>query len=245
MGIRRHLEATNRIIESLATFFGFSLRRSLAVLLFARSSDFSRIFGSHAQGMALVGSDCVLLAADHCCAATIAEITRHEVAHLFAGYWNSLADPFCSEGLAMCLEGTILGRPVDYHALVVLSTYTSLTLSRLLDPTYFLGEACLQCHLLAGSFTGFLIRQFGLDKYRAFYREAHRGMVVIALERFYGSDLCMLEAQWHADLFSRRGHFEPDLARACTEAAFQASKGVFYLFRDSSILSEKGDAGAL
>jgi hypothetical protein len=96
------------------------------------------------------------------------------------------------------MERTVWGQVVDEVAVGLLRQ--GHRLRPLLDHQFFFAEANT-CYVLAGSFTGFLIRTFGLDAYRRFYR----GQVQIRRfdERFskhFGLTLEEVEEQWRKEL---------------------------------------------
>ncbi len=114
-------------------------------------------------GTALLPANAVVLAAD----CPLREGLRHELAHLFAFRWNTCAPPLVQEGVAVWLQGTTPGQTditKDTDSVLRFDTDPS----PMLDPRHFFAPN--QVHVsyaLAGGFTGFLIRRFGWDHYRA------------------------------------------------------------------------------
>jgi hypothetical protein len=147
--------------------FGFSLGRRLALVAFPSSDDLAAIFGRPMGGTALVTGTAVVLATD----GSLREGLRHELVHLFAARWNLFAPPLLQEGLATWLQsdvryagfapdaGCLLGRrPTDLEPLLGYKT--------------FFAEADQhRCYALAADFTGYLIRRYGWERYRQFYRK--------------------------------------------------------------------------
>jgi hypothetical protein len=155
-------------LDDLTERFGFPLRRRLVVFLFANWKDISKVFGPQYVGTALVEANAVVLA-DH---ADIRVSLRHELTHLFAARWNRRAPPLLEEGLATWLPGTKWGRPVDWLVGQLLSDSEPVLPDLLRREFFFSSRYRSACYILAGSFTGFLIRRFGWDRYRTLYRKA-------------------------------------------------------------------------
>jgi tetratricopeptide (TPR) repeat protein len=72
-------------------------------------------------------------------------------------------------------------------------------------------------YALAGSFTGFLIQQFGLEAYRRWFRKAaHRNFETV-FKKAFGLTLTSAERQWRGGLLARRQEFDPDLSTTARE----------------------------
>jgi hypothetical protein len=132
------------------------------------------------------------------------EVLKHEKTHLFAARWNPLPPPLLGEGLATWLQGTNYGYTID-SAAVQLVRQEEACLWMLLDREFFFDRAnTFRCYVLAGSFSGFLIREFGWEAYKALYRHARndRPFGPLFLER-----LCLTleeaEGQWRDGLIKK------------------------------------------
>jgi hypothetical protein len=195
--------------EELTQRFGFRLRRRVAVFLFATTADAAKVMGRPFYGLAFGMAHVVFLAADD---PLLPETTRHELVHVFAARWKPRTVALLQEGLAMWLQETSVGRPIDVAALEFLNN-RELTLSRLLQDRFFLAEPQRHsCYVLAGSFTGFLIRRHGWAAYRKLYRGA-----TLSFRRQFrkhlGMTLEQAEQQWREGLRLRaavRSHVEND-----------------------------------
>jgi hypothetical protein len=200
--LQRQCEAE---LDDLAERFGFPLRRRLAVFLFWTWTDISKVFGEGYAGTALYGANAVVLAADM----RVEVSLRHELTHLFAGHWNRQVPPLLSEGLATWLDG----RSADWLVGPLLETYRSVV-PDLLRRRFFFSPRCRSaCYILAGGFTGFLIRRFGWDRYRTLYltvRPVHidgvfrpvPGPVRFAatFQKVFGLTLVEAERQWREEV---------------------------------------------
>ena len=204
-GLQRRCEAE---LDGLAERFGFPLRR-LAVFLFWTWADISKVFGEGFAGTALYEANAVVLADD----ANIPESLRHELTHLFTVRWSPQAPPLLSEGLPTCLQGTVCGRPVDWLAGQLLSDPKSVLPHLLRRQVFFSSRYRSACYSLAGSFTGFLIRRFGWDRYHTLYRRVGPARIngvfkpvpytvwfASAFQNVFGLTLEEAERQWREDV---------------------------------------------
>src|SRR5262249_20591633 len=128
------------------------------------------------------------------------EMVRHELAHLFAARWNPNAPPLLSEGLAVWLQETELGEPIDATAWAWIGE-SGLSLRSLLDRRFFYADPHrYACYMLAGSFTGFLLRRYGLAAYRQLYRRAGGRGFGRVFARCVGESLDAAERQWRHEV---------------------------------------------
>jgi hypothetical protein len=129
------------------------------------------------------------------------EVLRHEMGHLFAARWNAEPPPLLAEGLPTWLQVTEHGQSIDRVAAALLQEQDC-DLRPLLDPSFFVdGENIHHSYFMAGSFTGFLIRRFGWDTYRQFYRKARADLLVeLPWRDHFGMYLEELEQQWRSEL---------------------------------------------
>jgi hypothetical protein len=122
--------------------------------------------------------------------------------HLFAGRWGWPAPAVNSEGLAVWLQSTESDIPIDTAVLGHLR-HRGLRLPAMLKKSFF-RDPCREhaCYLLAGSFTGFLVRRFGWRTYRRFYRAVvgWGGFYRWVFRRHFGLTLEQAEWQWRNEL---------------------------------------------
>jgi tetratricopeptide (TPR) repeat protein len=224
MEIAQYLQRVEEIVLEFSRQFGFPLRRRLVIFLFTTASDMSRIFKAPMGGCAFIGGDAIALGFGGLANATLEEVLRHELAHLFSAYLGTLDPPLKGEGLATWLMGSVDGKPVDFHALAFLLTDRYLFLTWLTQPTWFF--ASQSCYYLAGSFTGHLIRRFGWDSYKEFFRRATAQNFDACFAQTFGCSLLTAERQWRDELLKGRQNFEPELTvyigERQVEAAFYA-----------------------
>jgi hypothetical protein len=185
-------------VDELASRFGFRLRRRAAVYVLQSSQELGELFRRPLRGIALVDVHAVALTDD----LDTGETLTHEVAHLYAARWSRRAPPLLQEGLAVWLQGTSGGRPVDAAAVPLLRDGGP-GLHDLLKPGFFFDRSnCGSHYLLAGSFTGFLVRRFGWDRYRDLYRRAKARKFPRTFEKVYGISLERAERRWRDEVLT-------------------------------------------
>jgi hypothetical protein len=186
-------------LDDLAEQFGFSLRRPVTVFLLRDTEQVTHVYGRLCAGFAIVPANAIVIAPT--CNLTPEELIRHELVHLFAGRWGSLKPVLNSEGLAVWLQATEGGVPIDVAALPHVR-HRGLRLPAMLKTSFF-RDPCREhaCYMLAGSFTGFLINRYGWRAYRRFYRAvANWGCYRWVFRRHFGLSLEQAEKEWRSEL---------------------------------------------
>jgi hypothetical protein len=199
----RRLQKIARVCENqlddLAVRFGFSLRRAVTVFLLRDADEVTHVYGRRCAGFAIVQANAIVIAPTR--NLTPEELIRHELVHLFAGRWGPLKPALNSEGLAVWLQATEGGVPIDVAALTHLR-HRGLRLPAMLKTSFF-RDPCREhaCYLLAGTFAGFLIDRYGWRAYRRFYRTvASWGCYRWVLRRHFGISLERAEKEWRNKL---------------------------------------------
>ncbi len=199
------LERCQAALDSLAKQFGFSLRGRVRIYMCRDIATVSKMHGSPVGGFALVRLGAIVLADN----SFSPELLRHELGHLFAVRWNAGAPPLFSEGLAVWLQQTHFGQSFAAAARPLLAQ-RDLKLRLLLRRRFFYAEPHrAACYALAGSFTDFLIRRHGWERYRRFYRQSSDLLFGWKFKRCFGVSLEKAEWQWRNELvlmeiFNRR-----------------------------------------
>jgi hypothetical protein len=169
-------------------------RQRVHVYLFPSCGSVAEVFGEGYGGTALLGLHAVVVPA---VGLPLGEVLRYELAHLFILRWNCLAPPLLSAGLPTWLQGGDDGYHLDARAAAFLR-WGKYNLRPLLSRRHFFAPANRPAsYVLAGSFTGFLVRVFGWQAYRRLYRRQQGGWRFDAhfWEQF-GLSLEEAEAQW-------------------------------------------------
>ncbi|MGZ3429646.1 MAG: hypothetical protein ACXVCV_23510, partial [Polyangia bacterium] len=136
------------------------------------------------------------------------EVTRHELAHVFAGRFGDPIFGIARHGLAFnvgLIEGVAVAaswpggvQPLTPHQIVKILRDAKLiderTLPSVMGPSFF-GLNAAQAYSIAGSFCRFLVDTRGVAKLEQIYGAAGAGD---SWRRIYGVDLATLGRQWLA-----------------------------------------------
>ncbi len=171
----------------------------MTVFLFANHRDIGKVFGPFIAGKALRIANAIAIAHD----TNVQELVRHELAHLFSWRWNLLAPPLLSEGLSVWLQEAWGGQPIDWAARRELAN-PNLKMRLLLNPRFFYSKPPQRqsCYVLAGSFTGFLIRRFGWQQYRKCYRLCNGRRFQAKFKACFGLSLEQAEWKWRNEILA-------------------------------------------
>jgi hypothetical protein len=181
--------------EDLGEDFGLVLPK-IVVFLLDRPEPIQRVLRRPAFGFAIVQCSAIVISnADN-----VKEAVRHELAHLFAARWSGTAPPLFGEGLAVWLQGTWYRWHIDDAARQVLRHWRPRLSSLRNRRLFFSGRHCHECYVLAGSFTGFLIRRYGWDAYRRFYRKSDALNFNRYFRKVFGVSFDKAEWQWRTEL---------------------------------------------
>jgi hypothetical protein len=183
------------------------LRKRLFVYLFSTKKAVQVIFGKNYGGVALARYRSVVLSFEY---PRMEEVLKHEVSHLFSHRWNDRPSPLLQEGLSTWLQGTVRGCTIDSIACTLI-WHEEYRLRRMLSRKFFFAKAnCWACYMLAGSFTGFLIRKFGWKAYKRFYSRAEgKWRFDAKFVKHFGLTLEEAEEQWRTELRERYKQMGP------------------------------------
>jgi tetratricopeptide (TPR) repeat protein len=159
---------------------------------------------------------------------------------------GELPPAFKSEGLATWCQVSWRGKPVDFHALVLLRGGQCMPLPWFMRRSAFYPGGRWS-YMLAGSFTGHLVRRFGWDDYLRFYRAAAEDDLEVVFRRTFREPLSEVERQWRADLFAQAQSTDPELEREVRRTRVVAAYGALHLYacvEQADALIHVGEASA-
>lgn len=196
--ISAFLRSYEEELDKLTLRFGSPLRGRVTVYLLSHWRDISAIYGPGYSGFAIFAAKAVVIANDN----GVPELLRHELAHLFSFRWSRFAPALLSEGLSVWLQETNGGQPIDSVALPLLQQGGP-NLASLLRSKSFHAEARRQCcYIMAGSFTGFLIRRYGWKRYRKLYYLCDGIRFRAKFQKCFDVSLETAERQWRSELLA-------------------------------------------
>jgi len=128
----------------------------------------------------------------------------HEWAHIITACWNEDAPALFLEGIAEATEYHAEPLTAHANALYFLHYLPSYSLLLLLDEARFRDQELQRAHYAwAGSFTLYLIEQFGLARFREFYTQLRRGEEDCAFQQVFGMSLGQAEMLWREYLHTQ------------------------------------------
>jgi hypothetical protein len=196
--------ACGEAIDSLEKTFRHPLRAyllhraRLGVYLFSSDMDVTRARGGRAQGYASFLGFYIAISAESDWPATI----RHELTHIFSAWWNPRPIRALEEGIAVWAQRTCQDYPVDTFVLHYFYC-AQMALECLLGPEPKTGDKDWhRFYMVAGSFTGFVIRRFGWESYRGFYRDRSVARTSFArrFEKHFGASISTVSRDWFKEL---------------------------------------------
>jgi hypothetical protein len=179
-------------IDKLARWHG-SLITPPTVFILANSQQFRQAIGGHCGAICILEKNAIVVPAygvpglGH-----VDDVIRHELAHLFTARWNRHAIPLLNEGFATWWQ-----HASGQSGLEPCVPRVDSSLVDLLDPNNFYNKSRAQTnYALAGSFSGFLIRRFGRERYLDFYQRATPEGFERCVAGCFGLTLAEVEACW-------------------------------------------------
>jgi hypothetical protein len=141
----------------------------------------------------------------------LGQTAAHELAHALAASLGRRRCSFLAEGFA-CYGAAVIdadrrpmGMPLHYHLAWLLSVGVRPRLADLWERRDYTAEM----YDLAWSFASFLSKQFGRDRYVAFYR-SEEADVARRVQETFGTPIGLLEREWHD---AARAHVKIDPGR--------------------------------
>ena len=112
------------------------------------------------------------------------------------------APPLLDEGLAVWLQETDRGKSIDAAALPWVCDAKLKLPSLLKREVFFSSRHRDACYILAGSFTGFLLRQYGWQSYRKLFQLCDGKGFEAKFEKCFAVSLKEAERQWRCELLT-------------------------------------------
>jgi len=128
----------------------------------------------------------------------------HEWAHIVTACWNEDVPALFLEGIAVATEYHTEPLRAHANALYFLHYFPVRPLPLLLDEMRFYDQEWQRAHYAwAGSFTLYLIEQFGLARFREFYTQLRWGEEDCAFQQVFGMSLGQAEMLWREYLHTQ------------------------------------------
>ena len=128
----------------------------------------------------------------------------HEWAHIVTACWNEDVPALFLEGIAVATEYHTEPLRAHANALYFLHYFPVRPLPLLLDEMRFYDQEWQRAHYAwAGSFTLYLIEQFGLARFREFYTQLRWGEEDCAFQQVFGMSLGQAKLLWREYLHTQ------------------------------------------
>jgi tetratricopeptide (TPR) repeat protein len=128
----------------------------------------------------------------------------HEWAHIVTACWNEDVPALFLEGIAVATEYYTEPLRAHANALYFLHYFPVRPLPLLLDEMRFYDQEWQRAHYAwAGSFTLYLIEQFGLARFREFYTQLRWGEEDCAFQQVFGMSLGQAKLLWREYLHTQ------------------------------------------
>jgi len=175
----------------LSRRFGIRAQMPIRIDILRDRAAVGRLYNRSFSAFALAKFGRVVVPLD----AFVHEMVRHELVHIFAACWNPHAPSLLNEGLAVWLQRTWGGRRI--RDVVGWSFVGYRPVTKLLDEQFFFSPPHRHyCYMISGSFTGFLLRRFGWEKYRQLYQCAQAAAFERQFLKVIGVSLEVAEEEW-------------------------------------------------
>ncbi len=163
--------------SQLKNFFGYDYPRKINSYLFSDNSQKKKLFGSANADVAKPWLNCAFITySDY--EATL----KHELAHCYSSEFGSGIfkvasglNPFLIEGTAMAADPIYDNNDVNYLASLAYNNGYRINLENIFNYFNFFTQASSTAYIYAGSFSSFLIGEFGISKFKRFYHDGNFG----------------------------------------------------------------------
>lgn len=157
--------------ESLHQYFGVKPNVKIISILFDAREQKGRLFGTEAADAAKPWLNQIYVNKDN-----FTSTLKHEIAHCFAGEfgWSIfkvayMANPLLTEGAAMAAESEYDENDLHYLAALAYNNEYKIELEELFSTIGFFTRTSSLSYIYAGSFSSYLIENYGVEKYRKLY----------------------------------------------------------------------------
>ncbi len=158
--------------SELKKFFGYDYPIKINSYLFRDDAQKKNLFGTANADMAKPWMNCIFI--------TYTDYNvslKHELAHCYSSRFGtglfkvaSWMNPYLTEGIAVAASPYFDGDNVNYLASLAFNNGYKPDLNNLFNSLSFYSQASTSSYIYAGSFTSFLIRSFGINKFESFYQ---------------------------------------------------------------------------
>jgi hypothetical protein len=170
--------------------------RKPSVYVFANSEEIANLTKHKNRDFAVPKARLICILYD----GFLGETVRHELTHLFACRWNENPPVLLREGLAVYMQRSMWGLPVDIMVSRFLDERKAIVPFLLDDKEFFAAPRVHANYALAGSFIGFLIRRYGWSSFRELYTASKASTFEENLRGICNATLTEAETAWRIEV---------------------------------------------
>ncbi len=183
--------------SKLKGFFKYDLTRKINSYIFLNSEQKGKLFGSRNADVAKPWQYATYITYDD-----YNTTLKHEMAHVFSVKFGKgifkvakNLNPSLIEGIAMAADPIYNDNTIDYMAALAYKYGFKVSLQNLYSGFNFFGQTSSLSYIYAGAFTQFLIREYGIEKFKELYAD-------INFQKVYGRTIKQLSTDFFVKLDS-------------------------------------------
>ncbi len=161
--------------SELKRFFGYDYPGKINSYLFRSNQQKKNLFGTANADVAKPWMNC-----DFITYTDYNSTLKHEIAHCYSSVFGSGLfkvaaglNPYLIEGIAVAADPVYDGNSIDYMASLAFNNGYKLDLNSFYNSLSFYTQASSYSYIYAGSFASFLIKSFGISKFKNFYKSGN------------------------------------------------------------------------
>ena len=178
--------------QKLKSFFGYDPDEKITSYVFASSYQKGEYFGSANADVAKPWLNQIYISVN-----SYDQTLRHELAHVFSAKYGTgilkVADnfnPALIEGIAVAADPYYADNTIDYMAALAYKNGFKIKIESLFRGLNFFGKVSSISYIYAGSFSKFLIDNYGIKKYSEYYSDMN-------FENIYGEKLSVVAGKYY------------------------------------------------
>ncbi len=159
--------------SELKKFFGFDYPGKINSYLFRDNEQKKKLFGTAAADVAKPWLNCAFITYSDFDATL-----KHELAHCYSSQFGSgilkvaaWLNPYLIEGVAVAADPVYDDNNINFMASLAYNNGFKPDLNNFFNGLSFYTEASSSSYIYAGSFTSFLIKTYGINKFEQFYKD--------------------------------------------------------------------------
>ena len=204
--------------KELVEYLKVTPKQKIRSFIFNDRYQKKELFGSANADIAKTWLYCVFITYDN-----YDESLKHEIAHIFSTEFGSgpfdvaeNINPFLIEGIATASSPFFNGNDIDYLASVAYKGGYRVSLERMYKFSSFFTQTSTISYIYAGSFTKYLIANFGIEKFKKLYTD-------LDFTKIYSKPLSEIETSYDSYLESLNTDSTKDKANY-----YFGRKSIFY-----------------